>query len=54
MGAMNCHFATKTTKKVTKNTPKHKGKDGGEHPKSIANRDFSRVLLVKAASSSCC
>ena len=49
MGAMNCHLATKTTKKVTKNTPKHRGQDGGEHPKSIANRDFSRVLLVKAA-----
>ena len=46
---MNCNFATKTTKKVTKNTPKHKGKDCGEHKKSIASREFSSVLLVKAA-----
>ena len=54
MGAMNCNLVTKTTKKVTKTHHKHKCQDGGEHPESIGNHDFSMVLLVKAATRQNC
>ena len=53
-GGYELPFCYKNHQKVARNHPKHRGQDGGEHPKSIGNRDFSLVLLVKAATSPNC